>query len=507
MSFFHRVKKAVVGVSETPGQSLCPDYDFIKVEFDGLYDSMLRLRQQLLAWREANSRLWMTAATLSNDFAGVLDVGDHHPYTSMASTLKSSHNQLPSERDRVTTMLNACLDPMTDLTQRYDALRERMVTHDKLKAEVIYYRGKVDGLKKTRNAAKESEKDKEKYERNIKKLQDEEAAFQEMDLHLVQDLRTAYAQRVMVFGPIMLAFVLTEKTMVKAYDKAITDVQLVNYDEEKAWLATQPNTLLSPRSPTSPPSSTASTATTATVSSVTSSSTQPAVVTVASSTTEPAVDLVSHYASHSSSSDSVASHPVTSTPLTTTAPLTSTTLTPLTTSGVVISDPLTVHPPVTPNSRFSDFVPDFGSPTGTGQVMAGDPFGAAPDWPSTPSGGAWEAQVPPYTMGSAATQTAAASTSSTAPAHANGTASHFPVTSGVAEAEVGALSGVAGAGAVGGVVKGLEVPVADDLALDSAKAQHDGVGVVGGKGSAESGVSATEFDKVDLSSPIGSHDL
>ncbi len=460
MSFFHKIKKAVVSHQETPGQSLCPDYDAVKVEFEGLYESMLRLRQQLLSWREANSRLWMAASALSTDFATMLDVGDHHPYTAMASTLKVTHSQLPSERERMDTMLNASLNPMKELQVKYDALRERMQEHDKMKDEVVYYRGKVETLKKSRAAGKsESEKDKEKHDRNIKKLQDHEAAFGTMDLLLVRDLRTAYAQRVLVFGPIMLGFVLTEKTMVKTYDRAITDVTLVNYDEEKAWVEAHPTNLPSPRQQTITTQNTTSTTTT-TVLTDKPLTTTPPVITVPS-TNHPPLDLLSPHAS--------------------TLPVVSSST--LTTEGVMVSDPTPMNP-TSPQSRFSDFVPDFASPTGAAAMSAG-----AFDEPTASSLPPYDATVP-YTVGSSTTHTSSSVSSS----HPNGTSTSFPVTTSAASLE--AINDPLGFE----TPRSASIPVADDLALDSSKVAHDHLG---GDVKKVNG----EFDKVDLSSPIGSHDL
>ena len=244
MSFFHKMKKAVVGKKEEAGSaSLCPEYDTIRVEFEALHDVMLRIRQHLLTYREANSRLWTASTSLSTEFANMLSEANpldgEHPYTTMASTMKQSHNALPAERERLDTMLNACLFPLKEQLAKYEELKVRMVDHDKQKDEVVYYQGKVNSLRTAREQSKKAESaaDKDKYDRNIRKMQEQETAFQAMDMQLTAELRYAYEHRVAVLGPIMLAFVLAEKQMAASYTQAIQGVQLVDVNEANAWLA------------------------------------------------------------------------------------------------------------------------------------------------------------------------------------------------------------------------------------------------------------------------------
>ena len=243
MSFFHKVKKAVVGTKQEAGSvSLCPDYDAVKVEFDSLHAVMLRIRQHLLTYREANSRLWTSATSLSDDFADMLEPSvsvDDHPYSAMAASLKKSHSSLPTERERLDTMLNACLFPLKEQLGKYEELKVRMTEHDKQKDEVVYYQGKVSSLRTTREASKKAESaaDREKWERNVKKMNEQEANFHSMDSVLTAELRYAFEHRVAVLGPIMLAFVLAEKQMAASYTQAINGVKLVDVTEANAWLA------------------------------------------------------------------------------------------------------------------------------------------------------------------------------------------------------------------------------------------------------------------------------
>jgi len=115
----------------------------------------------------------------------------------------------------------------------------RMAEHDKQKDEVIYYQGKVATLRSSREAARkpESAADKDKYERNVKKLMDQEAEFFAMDSALTAELRYAFEHRVAVLGPIMLAFVCAEREIATRYTQAIHEVKLVDVNEANTWLA------------------------------------------------------------------------------------------------------------------------------------------------------------------------------------------------------------------------------------------------------------------------------
>ena len=242
MSFFHKVKKAVVGTKQEAGTaSLCPEYDSVRGDFEQLHDVMIRVRQHLLTYRESNSRMWTSATSLSNEFANTLDIasGDDHPYATMAGTMKTSHAALPAEREKLDTMLNACLFPLKEQLAQYEQLKVRMAAHDKQKDEVVYYQGKVNGLRSARESSKKSESasDKEKYERNIRKMAEQETEFHAMDMQLTAELRYAYEHRVAVLGPIMLAFVLAEKEIANRYTQAIHDVRLVDVNDANAWLA------------------------------------------------------------------------------------------------------------------------------------------------------------------------------------------------------------------------------------------------------------------------------
>ena len=243
MSIFHRMKKAVVGKKEEAGSvSLCPEYDAVRGDFESLHDVMLRIRQHLLTYREANSRMWTSATSLSSEFANMLESSastDEHPYSAMAATMKASHAQLPAEREKLDTMLNACLFPLKEQLAKYEELKGRMTEHDKQKDEVIYYQGKVTSLRSAREASRkpESQADKDKYERNVKKMMDQEAAFHLMDTQLTSELRYAFEHRVAVLGPIMLAFVCAEREIASRYTQAINEVKLVDVNEANTWLA------------------------------------------------------------------------------------------------------------------------------------------------------------------------------------------------------------------------------------------------------------------------------
>jgi len=242
MSFFHKVKKAVVGTKQEAGTaSLCPEYDSVRGDFESLHDVMIRIRQHLLTYREANSRMWTSATSLSSEFANMLEpsAGDDHPYTGMATTMRTSHAALPAEREKLDTMLNACLFPLKEQLAKYEELKVRMASHDKQKDEVIYYQGKVSSLRQAREASKkpESASDREKYERNMKKMSDQETEFHAMDMQLTAELRYAFEHRVAVLGPIMLAFVCAEREIANRYTQAINEVKLVDVNEANTWLA------------------------------------------------------------------------------------------------------------------------------------------------------------------------------------------------------------------------------------------------------------------------------
>ena len=425
MSFFHKIKKAVVSHHEVTGQApLCPEYDLAKPDFEGLYETMIRLRQQLMMYRDGNGRLWMASTSLSTDFSAMLDVGDPHPYMAMASTLRTSHAELPTDRERVNALIDACLNPMKEQAAAYDALRARMVEHDKLKDEVVYYQSKVEGLKKDRAASKkaESASEKDKYERNMKKMLDVEASFHTVDALLVQDLKNAYAQRVVVFGPILMAFVVAEKAMVSIYSKAINAVTMVDAGEAEAWLRTHKLEMAAQQSPMHvvngqlsqldilPPPSAAATVSTAT------------------------------------------------------------------TSGVTVSEPIHVAttsapmPPLSPASPFSHS--DFGSPTGHSSF---DEL-------------AIDHSAIPYTMGT--TSTIASPSSSSAPV-----VIVAPVTNGTVSSPVGGSSTFDAINDPIFTTPKAAAPahVIDDPTLDVSKAKIDS--------------NEGEMEKVDLSSPIGSHNL
>ena len=376
-SLFHKFKKKVAGHQEdTAAGPLCPEYDLTKVDFEGLHDAMIRLRQQLLTYRESNGRLWLSSAAISTDFAQQLEMDQSHPYTAMAATFKSSHSQLPTDRERLDTMLSACLLPLKEQLQRMDELRERMQQHDRLKDEVVYYQGKVDALKKTRETNKkvESAADKEKYERNVKKLQDQEAAFRSADAQLVAELRHIYAHRVAVLGPIMLAFVVAEKQVVASYSAAISQVQLVDVNEANAWLAKHEQEFAAKQQLD------VSRTTTATVTDLQS----PRAPVVVTTTTE-----------HQRVSSAVSPDLLSPAAMTAVSGVT-----PLTTSGVTVSEPVVSGNP----SLRQHYGADYGATSPTAASGAVTPF--------SPTAADWMSNLPPPTSSTAASATDSSAASS-----------------------------------------------------------------------------------------------
>lgn len=441
--------------------SLCPEYDIVKVDFENVHDTMLRLRQQLLAYREANGRLWMSATSLSIDFAQMLDTTDPHPYHQMAATLKQSHSALPQDRERLDTMLNACLIPMKDQLTRFDELKARMIEHDKKKEEVVYYQGKVNDLKRSRETAKKPETatEKEKYERNVKKLLDQETEFQAMDRLLVGDLKAIYTHRVAVLGPIMLAFVVAEKAMMTSYTRAIQEVQLVDMAEANAWLAEHEANIAKGL-----PGVATVTTTTTTVTEVQSPRT---IVTTIKTNEQP--DLLN--ASALTNASTAINEPTLATHYN---------------GSIDTTTAATVASPATPASRFSDFSPEFtnlNSPQSAVQI---------------------DSTSIPYTIASSASSTSSSLPSSSS--HSNGTSISLPATSSVPsdplddrdtpfdspKKPVGSSSYPTTASVASFPATASAVSVLDELPLENAKVQE---------GEAVKDVDGVE--SVDLTSPMG----
>ena len=446
MSIFHRMKKAVVGKKEEAGSaSLCPEYDAIRVEFESLHDVMIRIRQHLLTYREANSRMWTSATSLSAEFGNMLEApaGDDHPYTAMAATMRASHAQLPAEREKLDTMLNACLFPLKEQLAKYEELKVRMADHDKQKDEVVYYQGKVSSLRSAREQSKKAESaaDKEKYERNVKKMMDQEAAFHATDAQLTAELRYAFEHRVAVLGPIMLAFVCAEREIASRYTQAINEVKLVDVNEANAWLARHEAAMAAKSSQpfTAPTVAVATTDRT-----------------VATSATAPVVmvpDLMSGAAlSDTSSSGVVVSPPQYVATNGTTA------------TGV---DTTTQFQSPRGANSFDNFQPSFSN------TAFSDPFYAASS--SAPTANLYQPETDgvPYTIGSTTTHTAPSVTSTTTESTVNGAASSLPV-----ESSTSATS------TTSDIAPAAPAVMMDDMALqkthgaDQLDAPHAGVGAV-----------------------------
>ena len=487
MSFFHKMKKAVVGTKQEAGTaSICPDYDAVRVDFESLHDVMLRIRQHLLTYREANSRMWTSATSLSTEFANMLEpaAGDDHPYTAMASTMKASHSQLPAEREKLDTMLNACLFPLKEQLAKYEELKVRMAEHDKQKDEVIYYQGKVSSLRTSREQSKkaESQADKDKYERNMKKMMDQEVAFHQMDMELTAELRYAFEHRVAVLGPIMLAFVCAEREIANRYTQAINEVQLVDVNEANTWLAKHEAAMAAKASQGQ------------TVTSTTTVVSESPNVTVKMKKTKKikattAAPGVAVFPDESGFPDTSGA-----------------TLATVSTTGVVISEPhfagtngtasaATADPFAAPNLRsprspnaFDNFEPAFSS----APSAFDDPFYSAINTtqPATTTQSATTAAAAvdgvPYTIGSTATHTAPAVTSTTAtttePTTVNGTSSTFPVESSTSASTT--TTDIAAPVVEPPVVAAPAVAM-DDMTLEKTRgaeqldAQHGSVAVVG----------------------------
>lgn len=244
MSIFHKFKKAVVSHKESPTASLSPEYDTLRLEFESMHDAFVRLQSQILSYKSSINSTWQSAHSLSIDFSEMLGSSSliaqshTHPYAQMADSLKSTHDQLIMERERLDTMLDACLIPLKEQFAAFEAMRQRMVNHDSIRAEVVYYGGKVSDMRKARehSSKPQSASDAEKYDRNVKKLMDVEASFSTVDRAIVADLKHTLNHRIAVLGPIMLAFAVAERTMIQTYSTAMNGVQFVDSNQANSWL-------------------------------------------------------------------------------------------------------------------------------------------------------------------------------------------------------------------------------------------------------------------------------
>lgn len=233
----HSLKRAVVK------GDVQPDSDFIEARsrFEQYESTLMKLKGNVHSYNAHASGLLVVSSQISQDFTTLLDDPAaaaqgkpvEHEFSGMLTSSRQEHSTLASEHvPRVTTALQSKIIAVLEQElMRCVDLSKRIARRVELFTELGYYQKKVNELRDDRDkrASKgktESSSDVDKFDRNMRKLEEIRLQYDEAHTRLMADLARLWDQERMVnLGPLLREFTQQEQQFAGAYSRAVDNIR------------------------------------------------------------------------------------------------------------------------------------------------------------------------------------------------------------------------------------------------------------------------------------------
>jgi len=228
-SLFHSIKTTIFAGAGGPD----PEFESCRNQFSSLNTHLNNLKQHLQSYCSSMKGMYSSSFAVSCDLHEALtSCPPPHPYQSMILDMKRTHTLLTSERGEIKaqkfldeTALKRVLEELNQHKELFKRIEMRM----KYKDDFDYYRKKLDELssekeKKLKLGKTLLQKEVEKYDRNVAKLENVREIFVNYNRDLLVDLQSRWNSRLKVFGPVMDEFIKVEREVAKIYSEVVNDV-------------------------------------------------------------------------------------------------------------------------------------------------------------------------------------------------------------------------------------------------------------------------------------------